>query len=149
MYLPDSIDLEQETRELSRRWSWRHPTHLICICIDFLDMHLQCLVSITLYIVYHHPQPLFNQRVKNKFIFTETVTLGCMTCTNRLNIELNPTLQIKYYWHVTKELSTPARLILQLLTYVPGFTVLTTCNCAFGTLKPWSFETGVQGEFFG
>ena len=48
----------------------------------------------------------------------------------------------------TSELSTPARLILQLWNYVPGFTVLSTCNRAFGTLKPWSFETGVQGEVF-
>ena len=48
-----------------------------------------------------------------------------------------------------KELSTPARLILQPWSYVPGFTVLSTCNHAFGTLKPWSFETGVQGEVFG
>ena len=31
------------------------------------------------------------------------------------------------------------------------FYVLSTCNLAFDTetLKPWSFETGVQGEVFG
>ena len=29
------------------------------------------------------------------------------------------------------------------------FTVLSTCNRAFGTLKPWPFETRVKVEFFG
>lgn len=68
------------------RWSQMHPAHLICICIHFSDMNLQFVLHCIPYIIIIINLYLTSKLVKNIFLFTVTVTLGFMACTNSLNI---------------------------------------------------------------